>query len=261
MTNTHDLNTEPPASGWFVTADRQTNERMARRVAWIITIIIAANQIMIASISPKSAGASPLASVRSMLGIKAASAMTIIAPTINADGKTTTLVEQPTISEVPASPKSGDALADAKVVMLGAGSPPYAPDGISFSDPVTAQNKWGNYESMELTGELLSQYNAMTNQLPCSYCCGEPGNITRNRNCGCAHAKAARGFFKYMLQTYGAKYTESQLFGEAFRWQAIWYPKGAVEDYLLATGNVNVIGHATHGGAGADGMHGLTNKE
>lgn len=247
---------QPPS--WFVTADRQTNERLARRVAWVITIILAANQFMIASISPHEAAASPLASVKSMLGIKTASATMIIAPKINADGKTTSLVEQPTISKVPANPKSGDDLADAKTVILGTGSPSYVPDGISFSDPVDAQNKWGAYETITLTGEALTRYNTMTRELPCSYCCGEPGNVTRNSNCGCAHAKAARGYFKYMIQTYGAKYTNEQLLGEAFRWQAIWYPKGAVEDYLLATGKVNVIGHATHGGAGADGMHGLT---
>lgn len=249
--------TESP-SGWFYPAGRRTNERIARRVAWVITVILAANQFMIASISPKATTASPLAMVKSVLGIKTASATTIIAPKINADGKTTSLVEQPTISAVPANPNSGDALADAKVVILGSGSPAYAPDGISFSDPVTAQNKWGAYETIQLTGEALTRYNALTNMLPCSYCCGEPGNVTRNKNCGCAHAKAARGYFKYMVQTFGSQYTDDQLLGEAFRWQAIWYPKGAVEDYLLATGKSNVIGHAPHGGAGADGIHGLT---
>lgn len=258
MINSHHQTTPPPAPGWFVKADRRTNDRLARRVAWLIIIVFAANQYMIASMAPKSAAASPLAAVKSMFGIKTASAMTIIGPKINPDGKTTSLVEQPTISEVPANPKSGDAVADAKTVTLGTGSPSYAPDGISFSDPVTAQNKWGAYESIELTGELLTRYNDLTDQLPCSYCCGEPGNVTHNSNCGCAHAKAARGFFRYMLQTYGAKYSNEQLLGEAFRWQAVWYPKGAVEDYLLATGKVNAIGHAPHGGAGADGMHGLT---
>ncbi|MBI2984703.1 MAG: hypothetical protein HYY50_03700 [Candidatus Kerfeldbacteria bacterium] len=258
MTGTTATNHRPQAAGWFMAADRRTNERMAKIVGWIITVILAANQLMIISISPKSMAASPLASVKSMLGIQTASAKTIIAPTINPDGKTTSLVEQPTISDVPANPKSGDALADAEVVMLGTDSPPYAPDGVSFADPVTAQNKWGAYETMEMTGELQTRYDTLTNDLPCSYCCGQPGLVTRNRNCACAHAKAARGYFKYMLQTYGAKYTNEQLRGEAFRWQAIWYPKGAVEDYLLATGKVNVIGHAAHGGAGADGLHGLT---
>lgn len=258
MTSAHDQTVKQSESGWFVKADRTTNERLARSVAWVITIILAANQLMIASISPKAAAASKESILSGLFGAKSASAAMIIMPKINPDGKTTSLSEQPTISEVPANPKSGDDLADAKAVMLGTGSPSYAPDGISFSDPVDAQNKWGAYESKELTGELLTRFNALVNDLTCSYCCGEPGNVTRNGNCGCAHAKAARGYFKYMLETYGAKYSNEQLLGEAFRWQAIWYPKGAVEDYLLATGKSDVTGHATHGGAGADGMHGLT---
>ncbi len=60
-----------------------------------------------------------------------------------------------------------------------------------------------------------------------------------------------------MIVTYGDKYSDAQLKGEASYWGVIWYPKGYLEDYLLATGNVNVMGHATHGGAGSDGMHGL----
>lgn len=60
-----------------------------------------------------------------------------------------------------------------------------------------------------------------------------------------------------MLQTYGDKYTNEQLMGEAYRWTGIWYPKGVLEDYLLATGKGDVLGHQTHGGAGSDGRHGL----
>ncbi len=256
-TSIHDQQTAPLAAGWFVKADLRTNDRLARSVAWVITIILTANQLMIASISPKAAAVSKQSILSSLFGAKSAAAAVIIMPKLNPDGKTTSLSEQPTISEVSANPKSGDDLADAKAVMLGTGSPSYAPDGISFSDPVDAQNKWGAYEGKELTGELLTRYDALVNELTCSYCCGEAGTVTRNRNCGCAHAKAARGFFKYMLQTYGAEYSNEQLLGEAFRWQAIWYPKGAVEDYLLSIGKGNVVGHATHGGAGADGMHGL----
>lgn len=258
MTDSITSPTSPP-TGWFVTADRRTNERMARGVAWIIIVLLAANQSMIMAMSPKPASASPLAAVKSMLGIKTASAATIIAPKLNADGKTTSLVEQPTISEVPANPRSGDAVANARAVMLGTGSPFYAPGGASFSDPVKAEELWGAYEqSVTLTGTALERYNGLINMFTCNYCCGEPANVTRNKQCGCAHAKAARGFFKYMIETYGQKYSDAQLMGEQFRWQAIWYPKGAVEDYLLATGKGNVIGHAPHGGAGADGLHGLT---
>ncbi|MBI4089921.1 MAG: hypothetical protein HY421_00795 [Candidatus Kerfeldbacteria bacterium] len=248
----------PSNKRWFSPADQQTNERRARVVVWLIAAVLATDQFMIASLTPKSASASPLASLKSMLGIKTASAMVIIGPTLNPDGKTSSLVEQPTISNVPANPKSGDELTDAKVVMLATGAPFYAPDGIIFDDPVTAEKLWAGYESAQLSDDLMNRYTTLTDRLLCSYCCGEPGMVTRNSNCGCAHAKAARGFFKYMLQTYGSTYSDEQLLGEAFRWQAIWYPKGAVEDYLLATGKVDVIGHATHGGAGVDGMHGLT---
>ncbi|MBI4092611.1 MAG: hypothetical protein HY420_01675 [Candidatus Kerfeldbacteria bacterium] len=256
----HNLSrTKTSGLNWFTPADRQTNDRLARVVVWLVTATLATNQFLIASISPKAVGASPLASLKSMLGMKTAAAMVIIGPKLNPDGKTTNLAEQPTISSLPANPNSGDDLADAKIVMLGTGSPPYAPDGISFSDPVTAQNKWGAYEqSIKLSASLEARYNNLINNFTCNYCCGEPGNVTRNRNCGCAHAKAGRGFFKYMLQTFSDQYSDEQLMGEGFRWQAIWYPKGAVEDYLLATGKVNVIGHASHGGAGADNMHGLT---
>lgn len=91
----------------------------------------------------------------------------------------------------------------------------------------------------------------------CSYCCGGPTSVTTINRCGCAHARAVQGFFKYMLQNYGDKYSDDQLLGEGHRWYAIWYPKGMLEDYLLATGKGDVLGHQTHGGAGADGRHGL----
>ncbi|MBI4426572.1 MAG: hypothetical protein HY567_03255 [Candidatus Kerfeldbacteria bacterium] len=259
MIDFHHNRSKAPRPQWFAPVDRQTNERLARTVVWLVTATLATNQFLIASISPKSAGASPLASLKSMLGMKTASAMVIVGPKLNSDGKTTSLVQQPTISSVPANPKSGDDLTDAKAVMLATGRPPYAPDGVSFDDPINAQNVWVAYEqSITLSGSLETRYNNLINGFTCNYCCGEAAIVTRNRQCGCAHAKAARGFFKYMLQTFGDQYSDEQLMGEAFRWQAIWYPKGAVEDYLLATGKANVIGHAPHGGAGADNMHGLT---
>ena len=93
--------------------------------------------------------------------------------------------------------------------------------------------------------------------MTCSYCCGGPNNVTMNRNCGCAHAKAVRGFYRYMIQAYGDKYSDEELVGESHRWYALWYPKGMVEDYLLATGREDVVGHQSHGGAGPDGRHGL----
>lgn len=196
--------------------------------------------------------------VNSLFGVKTAGATTIIAPKLNPDGRTTSLVEQPTITEVPGNPNTKDPVADAKFVMTPTGKPFYAPDDISFNDPINAQNKWGAYkDSINLTGDLQARYNDLINTFTCNYCCGGPTNVTVIARCGCRHAKAWSGFFKYMLQTYGDKYTNEQLRGEAYRWSGIWYPKGVLEDYLLATGKGDVLGHTTHGGAGADGRHGL----
>lgn len=196
--------------------------------------------------------------VSQLFGIKTAAVATVIAPKLNPDGKTTALVEQSTITEVPANPNTGDAVADARVVMIPTGKPFYAPDDISFDDPINAQNKWGAFEdSITLTGDLQTRYNQLINTFTCNYCCGGPTNVTVVARCGCRHAKAWRGMFKYMLQTYGDKYTNEQLMGEAYRWTGIWYPKGVLEDYLLATGKGDILGHQTHGGAGADGRHSL----
>lgn len=217
------------------------------------------NQLLIGQVTA-SMGMSSQSSgfVGQLFGIKTAAAASVIAPKLNSDGKTTTLVEQPTITEVSANPNSGDLVADARVVMIPTGKPFYAPDDISFDDPINAQNKWGVFEnSITLTGDLQNRYNQLTNTFTCNYCCGGPNNITTVARCGCRHAKAWRGMFKYMLQNYGDKYTNEQLMGEAYRWTGIWYPKGVLEDYLLATGKGDALGHQTHGGAGADGRHGF----
>lgn len=196
-----------------------------------------------------------------LLGIHPAAVKIIIAPLLNSDGKTTSLVEQPTITELPGNPNSGDPVADARLVMIPKGKPFYAPDDISFDNPINAQDKWGTYEnSITLPEDLQKRYTELTNSFTCNYCCGSPGSVTVIARCGCKHAKAWRGFFKYMLKTYGATYSNEQLKGEAYRWTGIWYPKGVLEDYLLATGKGSALPHEAHGGAGTDGMHGWSVK-
>ncbi len=221
-----------------------------------LTGLFLINQLLITQIAATSG--LPTGSVARLFGVKTASAAVIIAPILNPDGKTTSLVEQPTISEVPANPNTGDALADAKVVVLATGKPFYAPDDIAFDDPINAQKKWGAFEkSISLNGDLETRYQKLIGTMVCSYCCGGPTSVTTINRCGCAHAKAAKGFFRFMLQNYGDKYSDDQLLGEAHRWYAIWYPKGMLEDYLLATGKSDALDHQTHGGAGSDGRHGL----
>jgi len=223
----------------------------------LLIVLFLVNQFLMTQVSV-TMGIASRGFVANIFGIKTTSAATIIAPKLNPDGKTTTLVEQPTIIEVPANPNTGNVLSDAKAVMILTGKPFYAPDDISFDDPINAQNKWGAFEnSITLTGDLQNRYNQLINTFTCNYCCGGPTNVTIVARCGCRHAKAWRGFFKYMLQNYGDKYSNEQLMGEAYRWTGIWYPKGVLEDYLLATGKGDALGHQTHGGAGADGRHGL----
>ncbi len=233
-----------------------------KAIVTIITLLFVINQLFISQIAMAMGIAPQGGSLASLLGIRQANAYAIIAPKINPDGKTTVLVEQPTISEVLANPNTGNVLEDAKVVMMATGKPFYAPEDISFDDPINAQNKWGAYESsIQLSSALQARFDTMINtMMVCSYCCGSPSNVTLIGNCGCAHARAVRGFYKYMLQTYGDKYTNEQLVGESHRWYGIWYPKGMLEDYLLATGKGSALPHETHGGAGVDGMHGLTTQ-
>jgi len=222
----------------------------------ILIVLFLLNQLMIIRFSAMMGMNSSMASA---LGMKAKSSKTIIAPKINADGKTTSLVEWPTISEVMGNPHTGDALADAKTVMTATGKPFYAPEDVSFDDPINAQKKWGVFEtSIKLTAEQEQRYQKLiTFLMTCSYCCGEANNVTMNKNCGCAHAKAVRGFYRFMIQNYANKYSDEELVGESHRWYALWYPKGMLEDYLLATGNQNALPHESHGGAGTDDMHGF----
>lgn len=213
----------------------------------LLIVLLLLNQLMIINVST------------AMGMAKDSASKTIFAPKVNPDGKTTSLAEWPTITEVTANPNSGNALADAKVVMTATGKPFYAPEDISFDDPLNAQKKWGAFEtSIKLSTEQAARYQKLiSTMMTCSYCCGGPNNVTMNKNCGCAHAKAVRGFYRYMIQNYGNRYSDEELVGESHRWYALWYPKGMLEDYLLATGNEDALPHESHGGAGPEGRHGL----
>lgn len=229
-----------------------------RGMVWVITILLAVNQFMIGALVPKAQGRSLVKSLRSVFSAQGASAREIIATKLNPDNRTTTVGKWPTITEVPSEPKGVDAVEAAKVVMIATGTPFYAPSGISFDDPVGALAAWQSYEDqIQLSGEPQARWEKITGTMTCDYCCGGPTRVTVINRCGCRHAKAYRSIAKHLLQTVGDKYTDDEILGELQRWKGIWYPKGAIEDYLLATGRVDVMGHQTHGGAGADGMHGM----
>ncbi|HBL39446.1 TPA: hypothetical protein DDZ10_02125 [Candidatus Uhrbacteria bacterium] len=224
----------------------------------LVSLLIAVflvNQIAIASVSQAMGATRGI--LAGIFGISTASAMEIMMPIPNEDGKTTRLQMMPTITEVSGEPESGDTVANAMTVMMATGKPFYAPGAISFDDPIGSLKAWGQYETAELDSTMIERYKRLVSIFPCNFCCGSPTSVTLNGNCGCAHARAARGFFRYLLSEYGDAYSDDQLYGEAYRWQAIWYPSGVVEDYLLATGRGDVLGHKTHGGAGEDGRHGI----
>jgi len=225
---------------------------------WLITILLAANQFLIGAMVPKAQGQSALRSLKTLIGGQSAQAREIIATKINPDGRTTSVVKQPTITEVPAEPKGMDAVEAAKVVMIATGTPFYAPPGISFDDPVGALAAWQPFErQIQLPSDREQRFQKIISTMTCDYCCGGPTQVTAINRCGCRHAQAYRSIAKHLMQNYGDKYTDEEILGELQRWKGVWYPKGVIEDYLLATGRVNVLGHQTHGGAGAGGMHGV----
>ncbi|MBF8280333.1 MAG: hypothetical protein HW383_106 [Candidatus Magasanikbacteria bacterium] len=228
-------------------------------VTAVLIIVLTFNHFMIGqaalAMGLKTTG---LSAIANLFKPSAAAAKQIISTKLNPDGRTTTLGSWPTITEVPAEPNTGDTVADARVVMVPTGVPFYAPEGISFDDGEGSLERWQSYESqITLDGALESRFEKIISTMTCDYCCGGPTRVTHINNCGCRHAQAWRSIAKYLLKNYGDKYSDEEILGELQRWKGVWYPKGVIEDYLLATGRGNVLGHANHGGAGSDGMHGF----
>lgn len=222
----------------------------------VLIAVFVLNQMIVGSITNDLGLRPGKIKMLNLFSVKQASAMEIMMPILNEDGMTTHLQMMPTITEVHGEPKGGDIVQNAMAVMIATGTPFYS-NGISFDDPVNALSQWGNLaNTLEINPEYNDRYEKLIGIFPCNFCCGSAMAVALNGRCGCAHANAARGFFKQMLNEYGNTYSDEQLVGEAYRWQAIWYPSGVVEDYLLGTGRGDVLGHKTHGGAGSDGMHG-----
>jgi len=102
----------------------------------LVSLLIAVflvNQIAIASVSQAMGATRGI--LAGIFGISTASAMEIMMPIPNEDGKTTRLQMMPTITEVSGEPESGDTVANAMTVMMATGKPFYAPGAISFDDP------------------------------------------------------------------------------------------------------------------------------
>ena len=233
--------------------------RDTKIITWLIIALMLTNQLLMMAFTPSSAkAASILPRLKALVGIGEAPSNFIYATKVNPDGKTTTVAKWPTITEVPGDP-GGDPVEAAKVVMLPQGVPFYAPEGISFDDAVGALDAWGKYEDTitTLPPDLQTRWQSIIDTMTCDYCCGGPMQVTIISRCGCAHSKAYRGLAKYLVEKYRGEYSNEQILGELQRWKSVWYPKGVVEDYLLATGRGDVLGHENHGGAGPDGRHGM----
>lgn len=175
---------------------------------------------------------------------------TIIGPILNPDGKTTKLVEWPTISETPKIKKDqSNPTQEAVQAQIPKGTPWYVSDasetetlqGISFDDPLTSQKKWAQFlggrrfggKKLELTPEQEKRWEQITNMFTCDYCCGGPKSVTRIAHCGCAHSYAWQGMARFFIKYYGDKYSDEEIMGEMTKWKGIWYSKGMVMDYLV----------------------------
>ncbi len=167
----------------------------------------------------------------------------IIGPVINEDGRTVRLVEWPTITPGNSFAPTGDPTADAIAAVVPTGTPFYAPEGISFDDPLTSQKLWrqvGN--SIQLSGEQQQRWQKLTGLFTCDFCCGGPSRVTIINRCGCAHSYAWQGMAKFFIANYGDQYTDEQILGEMTKWKAVWYPKGMVEYYMVYNGQMPASG-------------------
>ncbi len=176
----------------------------------------------------------------------------IVAPKLNPDGRTVSLAEYPTITSNPSKPSTGDQVQDAINTVIPVGAPFYAQNeaaGASFDDPLSALKIWGNAEgAVQLDAAQTERWNRLVNQQTCDYCCGSPNRVTVVNRCGCAHAAAARGISKFLVKYHGDQYSDEEILGESRRWQALFYPKGLIQNHMVFIGAADPSTVANQGG-------------
>ena len=247
------------------------HEKVSYGIVAFISVLIIFNQLQISQVNALISGApAPGARlVRSLstnlnpLGSEGGSKK-IIGPQLNPDGRTTKLVEWPTISESSPKKSTGDITQDAIANVVPLGTPPYVLQGpgseklagISFDDPITSQKAWasllgskrfGTTNAIQLTPEEDKRWKKLTNSFTCDYCCGGPNSVTTISHCGCAHSYAWQGMAKFFVKNY-PDYSDEQIQGEMTKWKALWYPQGMIQDYLVYTGQ-QPPSILNHGGA------------
>ena len=235
----------------------------------LVAVLILFNQFQILQVNALVSGtSSPVASfvksVSTPLKVGSGNNGAVIGPQLNADGRTTHLVEWQTISETPAVKSTGNPTNDAIAAVIPTGTPFYVLGGpgsekiagATFDDPIVSQKVWatllgskrfGTANAIELTPEEDARWKRMISLFTCDYCCGGPNSVTTISQCGCAHSYAWQGMAKFFIK-YHPQYTDEQIMGEMTKWKAIWYPKGMIQDYLVYTGQQDAS-TLTHGGS------------
>ena len=245
-------------------------EKLSYGMVAFVAVLILFNQFQISQVSAMMSGT--YSSVNSF--IKSVSSSTlklgsgksgiVIGPQLNPDGRTTKLVEWPSISGTPAPKSTGNPTQDVIAAVVPTGTPFYVLEGpgtekikgASFDDPLTSQKVWasllgsrrfGTANAIQLTPEEEQRWKKLTSVFTCDFCCGGPNSVTTISRCGCGHSYAWQGMAKFFVKYY-PQYTDEQILGEMTKWKAIWYPKGMIQDYLVYTGQQSAE-TLTHGGS------------
>ncbi|MBI4095985.1 MAG: hypothetical protein HY438_03935 [DPANN group archaeon] len=136
----------------------------------------------------------------------------------------------PTISELQIASSTGDVVQDLVNNVVPRGTPWYGQEaGVSFDDPIAAQNLWAKGRAIQLDSQDQSRWERIVNSFTCDYCCGSPQSPTIITRCGCAHSQAAQGMAKWFIKNYGSQYSDEEIYGEMARWYALWYPGPTVK--------------------------------
>ncbi|MBI1936009.1 hypothetical protein HYS31_06220 [Candidatus Woesearchaeota archaeon] len=243
-------------------------EKVSYSLVAAVALMIFFNQFQISQINAFTNGAPSLSSfvksVSTPLKLGSGKGGVVIGPQLNADGRTTKLVEWPAISETPAPKDTGNPTQDAIAAVVPTGTPFYALEGpgaekiqgATFDDPLTSQKVWasllgskrfGTANAMQLTPEEEQRWEKLISIFTCDFCCGGPNSVTTINRCGCAHSYAWQGMAKFFIKYY-PQYSDEEILGEMTKWKGLWYPQGMVQDYLVYTGqqSANIL---THGGS------------
>ena len=244
-------------------------EKLTYGMVAFVAVLILFNQFQISQASALISGTSSVSnfiktSSTPLKLVGSGKGSAVVGPQLNSDGRTTKLVEWPTISETPAPKSTGNPTQDAIAAVVPTGTPFYVLQGegaekikgASFDDPLTSQKVWasllgsrrfGTANALQLTPEEEKRWQKLTSVFTCDFCCGGPNDVTTINRCGCAHSYAWQGMAKFFIKYY-PNYADEQILGEMTKWKGLWYPQGMIQDYLVYTGQQPAT-ILTHGGS------------